>query len=372
MQKFRRFVRSTIFPGKETPAHACAEAPKLKFDEIFSPNMNLGGLNNLLLDSDSADKQNNAPPVAPAASPAATSAHLSTPTRHQPMTPNGDTTPSNPDTDTSQTSSNPNTPGSGPGKPAWSSGIGHATTAGKSGRVIEKLMADVDRLKREKNLATVKLDEEVKRGESARSALENLRVSKESLESMHDVDKTMLARKGRKLEEVRVDLEAERVRRVKAESEVKETRQERDQTVEKLMRELAEEREQSKRASSQYEVLSKSWKSLDENYGRQTSRLKVDFKKLQQERIEDKGKVAKLEIIVEQLQKESEKSDRAKERLLQDFEEYKAEKEDSIRELREKAERNDAANEQALQQMNTVLGEMRYVVNVRRDVRDID
>ena len=365
-------MRSTIFPGKETPAHTWAEAPKLKFDEIFSPNMSLGGLNSLLLDPDSANKQNNASSDPLAGSPEAMSTNLNTPTKQQPMTPNGHTTPSGLDTGPSQTSSSPNTPSSTVGKAAWSSAIGHATTGGKSGRVIEKLMADVDRLKREKNLATVKLDEEVKRSESARSALENLRVSKETLESMQDMDKTMLARRQRKLEELRLDLESEKVRRAKAENEVKETRQERDETVRKLMRELAEEREQSKRATSQYDLLSKSWKSLEEKYGRQTSKLQADFKKLQQERAGDSSKVAKLEVIVEQLRKEGEKSDKANERLLEDFEGYKVEKEDSIRELREKTARNDAANEQALQQMNTVLGEMKYVVNIRRDVRGLD
>ncbi len=232
-------------------------------------------------------------------------------------------------------------------------------------------MGDNDRLQREKNLATVKLDEEAKRSESARSALESLRVANENLISMHDMDKTVSARRERKLEEVRLDLEAERTKREKIESEIKETRKERDQAVEKLMRELAEEREQCKRATSQYEVLSKSWKALEENYARQTSKLKADFKTLRDEMREDKSKLARLEIIVEQLRQEGEKIQKAKEKLFHDFEVYKIEKDDSIKELRERAERNDSANEQALQEMNTVLGEMKYVVNVQRDVRRI-
>jgi len=355
-----------IISRKKSLTHACAEAPKLQFDEVFSPTMSLSGFNNLFLDPASATKQNNGSPAASAGSP--TPSPAETPTRQQPMHPNNIASSPRSDAGLSQASSTPNTPASANGDPAWSSAIGRATT-GKSGRVIERLMGDNDRLQREKNLATVKLDEEAKRSESARSALQTLRVSNENLISMHEMDKTVLAKRERKLEELRLDHEAERSRREKIEKEIKETRVERDQAVEKLMRELAEEREQCKRATTQYEVLSKSWKGLEENYGRQTSKLKADLNTLRDEVMEDKSKLAQLEVIAEQLRQEGEKTKKANEKLFHDFEVYKIEKEDSIREMRERAERNDIANELALQEMNTVLGEMKYVVNVHRDVR---
>ena len=367
-QSFAAFMRSIILYWERPPTYVSAEAPKLQFDEVFSPTMSLGGLNNLFLDPSSANQHDNASPIAPADPPARSSADHSTPTRQQSVYLNNVTTPSQMDADLSQAQSHLNTPPSGASEPGWSSAVGRATT-GKSGRVIERLMAENDRLQREKNLATVQLEEEVKRSESARSALENFRVVNENLTSMHEMDKTVLARRERKLEELRLDLEAERSRREKAESQVKETRRERDQAVEKLMRELVEEREQCKRAISQYEVLSKSWKGLDESYARQMLKLKADFRKLWDETVEDKSKLTQLEIIVEQLRQEGEKIKKAKEKMLYDFEVYKIEKEESIRELRQRAERNDIAHEQALQDVNNVLGEMKYVINVRRDVR---
>ena len=375
-------MRSMVFRSREPQTYEFSEAPKLQFDEAFSPTMSLGSFSNLFIDPASANKQETASPSAPAsankpdnASPITSTSSTalkfgdnSTPTKQQPVHPDTVATPSRSIGDLSSAQPQPVTPPSGATDPEWTSS--NRPTLGKSSRVIESLMANVDRLTREKNLAVAKLEEEGKRTESTRSALEGLRISNETLSSMHEVDKTMFAKRERKLEELKIDLEAERYRREKAEHEIKETRRERDQTVENLKMELAEEREQSKRATSQYEVLSKSWKGLDENYGRQTSRLKADFKQLQKDMVEDKGKLAQLEIIVEQLRQEAEKSDKAKERLFQDFEEYKIEKEGSIREFKEKAEQNEIAHDQAMEQLTSVLGEMKYVINVKRDVRD--
>ncbi len=384
MLEICRFVWSIVFRSKEPQTYVFSEAPKLQFNEAFSPTMSLSSFNNLFIDPTSANKQDNASPSAPASANkpdnafpvnSASSTALkfgdnSTPTKQQPVHPDAVATPSRLIGDLSPAQSQLDTPPSGATDPGWTSS--NRPTLGKSSRVIESLMANVDRLTREKNLAVARLEEEGKRTESTRSALESLRISNETLSSMHEVDKTMFAKRERKLEELKVDLEAERSRKEKAEQEIKETRRERDQTVEKLMMELAEEREQSKRATSQYEVLSKSWKGLDENYGRQTSRLKADFKQLQKDMVEDKGKLVQLEIIVEQLRQEAEKSEKAKERLFQDFDEYKTEKEGSIRELKERAEQNGIAHDQAMEQLNSVLGEMKYVINVKKDVRDTE
>jgi hypothetical protein len=46
-----------------------------------------------------------------------------------------------------------------PNENQWSSAVGHATTNGKSGRVIERLMAENDRLKRELELQILRSQE---------------------------------------------------------------------------------------------------------------------------------------------------------------------------------------------------------------------
>ena len=259
------------------------------------------------------------------------------------------------------------TPTSEIGSLQWSAAVGRATT-GKSGRVIEKLMGDNDRLQREKALATAKLEEEGKRSDSARSALESLQISNANLASIHETDQTFLAKKDRRIEELRADLEAERSRRERAEKETRESRRERDETVERVRREAAEDKQHAQRANAQYEVLSRSWKTLEERYERQTSQLKLDLKALQDEIESDKRKLAQLEVILEQLGQEGDKSRKTKEKLSKDFQAYKAEQEAGIQGIRQRAEMNNTAHDRKLEQMESVLGQMRYVVNITKDL----
>ncbi|KAL8943545.1 MAG: hypothetical protein Q9216_001003 [Gyalolechia sp. 2 TL-2023] len=253
----------------------------------------------------------------------------------------------------------------------WSSAVGRATT-GKSGRVIERLMAENDRLRRDKNLVDVRLEEEVKRSDSARSAMEGLRSTNENLTSIHDTDKILLAKRERKLEDLRFELEAERQRREKAETETKETHRERDEAVEGLKKELFASREQALRATTQYDVISKSFKGLEDSYSRQTCKLKAEIKSLQDDLAADKQRLASIRTVMEHYRNESERAQDANTRLQQNFEAYKFEAEHGMRSIREEAEKNAALNERTQEEMNKVLGEMKYVLNVKHSVKGLE
>ena len=252
----------------------------------------------------------------------------------------------------------------------WSAAIGRAAT-GKSGRVIEKLMGENDRLQREKTLAIVKFEEEVKRGESARLALEGLQVSNETLSSIHESDKTQMTKKDRKIELLRTDLQSEKLRREKSEKETRESRREREVVVEELRRVAAEDREEARRSNAQYEILASSWKTLEDKYARQTQKLKTDLNELRTEIDGDKQKMMQLEIVIEQLTHELTKVTQVKEKLLIEFQAYKMEQESSLHDIQKNAERNSSTNEELYERMSDVLGQMKHVVNVKRDAREI-
>ena len=359
-------------------AYTSAEAPKLQLDELFSPTMALQGYKHLFSDSSPHEKQGTESPAflangaarSPSAEPAIGQRSHHTPTRVRPRSDSRVGSPSLQNSDFSLNSpdilSELGTPTSELGGLQWSAAVGRATT-GKSGRVIEKLMGDNDRLQREKTLATVKLEEEVKRGESARSALESLQISNAHLVSIHETDKTFLSKKDRRIEELRADLEAERSRREKAERETRESRREREEVVDNLRREAAEDRQQAQRANTQYEVLSKSWRSLEERYEKQTFNLKADVKSLQNEIESDRRKLAKLEVIMEQLAQEGDKSRKTKEKLSSDVQAYKLEQEAGVRSIRQRAEMNNTAHDRTLEKLESLLGQMRFVVNIHRD-----
>ncbi|KAI4207132.1 MAG: hypothetical protein LQ348_000672 [Seirophora lacunosa] len=253
----------------------------------------------------------------------------------------------------------------------WSSAVGRATT-GKSGRVIERLMADNDRLRREKNLVEVRLEEEAKRSDSARSAMEGLRSTNENLTSIHETDRSLLGKRDRKLEELRLELEAERQRREKAETETKETRRERDEAVGWLKKELVVAKEQAHRATTQYDVMSKSFRGLEDNYGRQVRKLKSEMRLLEEDIAADKRNLASIHTVMEHYRNESQRAQEAKDQLNATFEAYKSEAEQGLKSIREDAERNTAANDRTQDEMQKVLGQMRYVVNVKQNVNSLD
>lgn len=228
-------------------------------------------------------------------------------------------------------------------------------------------MGENDRLQREKTLASAKYEEELKRSESARSAVESLRASNENLTSMHESNTNLLAKRERKIEELREELENERIRRERAEMETKETRYERDTVVQRLTKEAMEERELSRRSSTQYEVLQQSWKSQGERYDRQIQKLKESMRALQDAILEDKQKIAHIDVITEQLGQECEKTKKVKENLIQGFDTYKEAQEKEVSEIRQRAERNDKGYEQLLRDVTALLGEMKYVVNLKKN-----
>ncbi|KAH0564789.1 hypothetical protein GP486_001818 [Trichoglossum hirsutum] len=255
--------------------------------------------------------------------------------------------------------------------PQWSSAVGRATT-GKSGRVIEKLMAENDRLRRELKLETLRREEEQKRGEMARGKMESLQNLNDHLVHQTNVDKASLARRERKIEDLKADIEAERKRRLEAESGLKQVQRESDAMIQDLKSNLVSESEKARKNSSQYDVLASSWKQLDDGYRRKTEVFRKELRQLKEGKDEDRAKLARLEIIVEQQRQEVEKLRVTKERMEKQYGDYIEEAETSTRDMREKAQRNERESEEVLEETKKVLGELRYLVNLKKFVRDAD
>ncbi|KAI4259676.1 MAG: hypothetical protein LQ352_000609 [Teloschistes flavicans] len=360
-------------------AHVAAEPPTLQLNGLnglFQTNMNLSGFGTFTLDPVPTSPHQNGVPTDGASSPPHNSSPAnSTPSRptfaqsrrfhSQPVFDANGVEPESP------VPTAFGTPRSDQNDLPWSSAVGRATT-GKSGRVIERLMAENDRLRRENNLLEVKWEEEVKRSDSAKSTMEELRAANEHLRSSWEIDMALLSRKDRKLREINTDLETERQRREKAENDTRQTHQERDEAVEGLKKELHIATEQAKRANIQYDVVAKSYRSLEDNYGRQTRKLKADMQSLREEITEDQRKLMTIQTIMEHHQSESRRVQDAKERMKQTFDAYRDETERELISIREAARETAAANERKEQEMLRTVEEMRYVINVKRNVRGLE
>ncbi|CAF9908302.1 MAG: hypothetical protein HETSPECPRED_008040 [Heterodermia speciosa] len=250
-----------------------------------------------------------------------------------------------------------------------SAAVGRASL-GKSGRVIEKLMGENDMHRRDKALAKLQRDEEVKQHESTKAKFEALRVSHDNLQVIHDSDKAAIIRKERKIEELKAELELERTTRKKAEDETKVARRERDEDVEKYKKEALQEQEQRRSANNQYEVLMGSFKGLDQQYKRQVQKIRTDLRAFEKAAAKEQAAVAQLGIIEDQAKKESARQQKINEDLQADFEAHKVRNESFLIGIRERAELNDVSADHALEEVRKLIGDMRHTINVARDMRD--
>ncbi len=255
----------------------------------------------------------------------------------------------------------------------WSSAVGRATT-GKSGRVIERIQADNDRLRRELKLETARREEEQRRGDSARSQVENLEATNANLTHLNEQYQQLVTRAWAKIDDLRNDYGMERTRRVEAEELQDEAAREHERIMSDLNAKLQAETERAAHAHHQYQTLSTSWHEKEDGYQEQIDKLKatLDEVRVDYSIFEDQNrrKLKKLETTVDEQRKEIEKMRAAKDGVSRELESYKRESDEVLENIKKRARRNEEAHEEALAKMNSVKGEMKHVMNVKRFVRD--
>ena len=254
----------------------------------------------------------------------------------------------------------------------WSSAVGRATT-GKSGRVIERIQAENDRLRRELTLEILRRDEEQRKSETARGQLLSLQTSNDHLVLMREQDGIRLARKERKIDDLRADLDRERARRQEADGRLRQATGLHEARQRELNGQLQHASEMAQRARAQSDVLSSSWRQMNEGYRRKVDALRKDLARLRADAIEDRRKLDRLEIVVDQQRREMEMMKLANDAVLAAFDTFRRDldhRTDGIDGIRQRARLNEKAHDDVLQEALTVLAEMRHVVHLTKGGSD--
>ena len=249
----------------------------------------------------------------------------------------------------------------------WSSAVGRATT-GKSGRVIERIQAENDRLRRELKLEILRRDEEQRKSETARGQLHSLQTSNDHLVLMREQDGVRLARKERTIDDLRADLDRERARRHEADGQLRQATSVHEAMQRELHGQLKEASETAQRALGQYNVLSSSWTHMNEGYRRKVDTLRNDLARLRADATEDRRKLNRLGIVVDQQRQEMEMMKVANDAVVATFETFRRDldhRTDGIDGIRQRAQLNEKALDDLLQEALEVLAEMRHVVHLK-------
>ena len=251
-------------------------------------------------------------------------------------------------------------PSPSPEPAQWSSAIGHATTTGKSGRVIERLQGDIDRLNREKQLLKVQYEDSQSTVETISTRNEYLQTSNSNYEQSHEADVRQIARKDRQLDELREDLKRQRTRTAAAEESAAVAN-----ANEEEWREVASQaKSKALQKELEYDTLN-TCRTLDNerNYT-MLSKLRKNFEELIHDRNEEQDKLRKLEIIIEQQRETIRTLEGYNKRIHANSQTYQREVDNAIRDVREHVIIQDEVVVAKLAEMQDTIDKMKWVMNV--------
>lgn len=228
-------------------------------------------------------------------------------------------------------------------------------------------MADVDRLRRELNAEIAKRQEIERREETNKGAIDTMLTESVNLRHAKEIDAAAIKRRDRKIEELRAGVEVESSKRIRAEQLYKDALQQRDDVIAHSQREVTEAKDQAKQAEGHAELLGHSHRQLGNEYRQRTETFANDLQALAEDRDEERRKVRRLDIVVEQMRHELARTNKINLQMSTTFEAYKDGTEARIKSLEADAAEQQAADSALREETRRIVGEARWLINVGRN-----
>ncbi|KAJ5971340.1 uncharacterized protein N7479_001258 [Penicillium vulpinum] len=271
---------------------------------------------------------------------------------------------------TSLSSSNPLIPSANPADTSngdahtseWSA-VGHAAT-GKSGRVIHNLQEEIARLTRECSLYKSRAEEYQRTNEAYKIQQQNMNERLRNLEQVNETNLNSIARKDRKLEELRTELQHERSKRQDAEMDVNQTNQMMREERENQNREQARLLEIAKHHETQYEVLSSATKREKAEFGKRINAIWAEFTTIANAQKTHIHSTERLEVLADQKNREFDSLKESYEKLLAQHSAYKELKDNDFRDTIESARSNNDNIAGVLAQLRETETEMKWAIRL--------
>lgn len=255
------------------------------------------------------------------------------------------------------------------GASALGTSPGSRTTSGKSGRVIEKLMAENDRLRRELKVETTAREEERKAKEAIRQARDSLQSTNQNLQLQKNIDHGMLQRKDRKIEELKAARDFEREQRMELDDRSRIQVKEADEQVQDLKNAHSRANEERKLAVNQYDTCKEGFKRLDDSYRQRVERIKSQMDTLQSERERDRRLLQRLEVTAEQQRQELEKLRLAKNSIVEKCQSVLDKAETDMGQIRKMAASQEGELERTVDEAKEALHALRRLIGVEKAFR---
>lgn len=251
-----------------------------------------------------------------------------------------------------------------PNENQWSSAVGHATTNGKSGRVIERLMAENDRLKRELELQLLRSQELERNLQTMRPQIEALRTENENLNHANSMDEAILARRDRRIEQLKEEVATERSRREAADLLARRLERQNEETQEISKRDVQLAQEEAKHSTTHASILEQSHRQLSSEYRQRAERWRSDVAELQAQQHADAEKFARLDVVGEQMRSELERARKFQGEFVERWDEYREANEEWKKGVEGVAEFENGKMRKLSEDMETVTKRMKWVMGL--------
>jgi chromosome segregation ATPase len=244
----------------------------------------------------------------------------------------------------------------------WSA-VGHAAT-GKSGRVIHNLQEEIARLTRECTLYKSRAEEYQRTNEAYKIQQQNMNERLRNLEQVNETNLNSIARKDRKLEELRLDLQHERSKRQDAETDANQTNHMMREERENHNRETARLSEIAKHHETQYEVLSSATKRDKAEFAKRINAIWAEFTTIADAQKTHIHSTERLEVLADQKNREFDSLKESYEKLLANHSAYKEEKDKEFRDTIDSAKSNNDNIAGVLAQLKETETEMKWAIRL--------
>jgi len=250
----------------------------------------------------------------------------------------------------------------------WSSAVGRANL-GKSGRVIERLMGENDMLKRDLQIERLHAEEARQAVKMTEERIDAINTDYEG--RLHDaaINKTLLKKRERQLADLKGHIDAERHRADEAIERERGWREAMEKMEAETKRKVEEATNYAMLMEGRYKALTSHWKEQGEVVDRAVRKLSGEISGLLQERVKDGDRLDTLQQLCNEQREALARLEDENRRIAQASEAYKAEQDASLLSIKTRTREQEKANEDALAETQKVLGELKWALGVKRNVK---
>ncbi|KAI1764268.1 hypothetical protein GGR53DRAFT_520455 [Hypoxylon sp. FL1150] len=252
--------------------------------------------------------------------------------------------------------------------PQWDGAIGKAGL-GKTGRVINKLVSDNEALKRDIKIERLRADEAKQAAKLVEDKMERMVADYESRLLEANVTKTLLSRKERQVEHLQSEVQLEKKRTADAQERERVWREEMEKSRRDTQVQVEEANVHAALMESRYNAISSHWTDQGDEVKRAMTGLNSRIKTLVEERKTDDEKINVLRDLCDQQDGNIRDLRKQKEDITQQFEAYRLEQEQALKDIKRTAREREEEQERTLEEAKSVLGQLKWALNVKENVK---